>query len=149
MNDSTSKANAEDTWQFQIRIGVSPELAARLRGDPAAAAHDALRDVLRRHDASLKCQFDAFADYVSEAERSGPEKYPLYRWTKETIDNPGKKARYLQSFTVYVAGEEVYRREIADSLQSELSALVGDGITSVVKFDTNPANNPQPPARGQ
>jgi hypothetical protein len=138
----------EDTWQFQIRIGVSAELAANLRRDPAGTAHDPLRDVLHRHNASLKCQFDAFADYVSEAQRLGPEKYPLYQWTKETIENPEKKAKYLQSFTVYVDGEEVYRRERADLLQSELSALVGNaGIKSVVKFDTNPANNPQPPTR--
>jgi hypothetical protein len=33
-------------------------------------------------------------------------------------------------------------------LQAELTALVGvDGIENVVKFDTNPANSPQPPAR--
>jgi hypothetical protein len=33
-------------------------------------------------------------------------------------------------------------------MQAELDALVGlGGIESVVKFDTNPANNPQPPAR--
>jgi len=101
---------------------------------------------LRRHNASLTCQFDAFADYVNEAERLGPEKYPLYRWTRETIENPEKKARYLRSFTVYVDGEEVYPREIADLLQIELSALAdAAGIERVVKFDSNPANNPQPP----
>jgi hypothetical protein len=96
----------------------------------------------------LKCQFDAFADYVSEAERMGPEKYPLYEWTRKTIEEPEKKTRYLRSFTVYVDGEEVYGKEVADPLQSELSALVSDaGIISVSRFDTNPANNPQPPAR--
>ncbi|MGF6776254.1 hypothetical protein [Paraburkholderia sp. GAS334] len=137
-----------EAWQFQLRISVSTELAAVLRGDPACTSHEALRDVLRRHHASLKCQFDAFADYVSEAERIGPEKYPLYEWTRKTIEAPEKKARYLRSFTVYVDGEEVYGKEVADPLQSELSALVSDtGIISVSRFDTNPANNPQPPAR--
>ncbi len=136
-----------DTWLFQIRITVSPEAAAILRGDPQCM-HPALRDVLRRHDASLTCQFDAFSDYVNEAERLGPEKYPLYQWTRETIENPEKKARYLRSFTVYVDGDEVYPREIADLLQTELSALAGAaGIERVVKIDSNPANNPQPPKR--
>jgi len=140
----------DDTWKFQIRIGVSAELAAALRADPACASHAALRDVLRRHDASLKCQYDAFADYVDEARRLGPEKYPLYEWTRETIENPEKKAKYLQSFTVYVDGEEVYAKETADALQSELAGLgAGAGIVSIARFDTNPANNPQPPARGQ
>jgi hypothetical protein len=138
-----------DAWLFQIRITVSPEAAATLRADPHCMP-PALRDVLRRHDASLTCQFDAFSDYVIEAERLGPEKYSLYQWTKETIENPEKKARYLQSFTVYVDGEEVYPREIADLLQAELSALTGAaGIERVVKIDSNPANNPQPPKREQ
>jgi hypothetical protein len=134
-----------DAWLFQIRITVSPEAAATLRADPQRMP-PALRDVLRRHDAALTCQFDAFSDYVIEAERLGPEKYSLYQWTKETIENPEKKARYRQSFTVYVDGEEVYPREIADLLQAELSALTGaTGIERVVKIDSNPANNPQPP----
>jgi len=138
----------ENAWQFQLRIAVSPELAASLRGDPASRSYALLGDILRKHNASLKCQFDAFADYVSEAEKLGVENYPLYQWTKETIEQPEKKARYLRSFTLYVDGEEVYSKERADPLQAELDTLVGDGaIQSVVKFDTNPANNPQPPAR--
>ncbi|RDK02242.1 hypothetical protein [Paraburkholderia lacunae] len=138
----------ENAWQFQLRIAVSAELAGALRTDPACSSHAALGDVLRGHHASLKCQFDAFADYVSEAERMGPENYPLYQWTRETIENPEKKARYLRSFTVYVDGNEVYGREIADLMETELLALVGDGgIISVTRFDTNPAHNPQPPAR--
>lgn len=138
----------EPTWQFQLRIVVVAELANDLRTDPASASHAALRDVLSRHNATLKCQFDAFADYVNEAERQGPENYPLYQWTRKTIENPEKKAKYLQSFTVYVDGDEIYDKEIADVMEAELLALVGgDGIKSVTRFDTNPANNPQPPKR--
>lgn len=138
----------EPTWQFQLRITVSPELANDLRIDPAVASHAALRNVLCKHNATLKCQFDAFADYVSEAEKQGPENYPLYQWTRQTIDNPEKKAKYLQSFTVYVNGNEIYGKEIADAMEAELLALAGDdGIKSVARFDTNPANNPQPPRR--
>ena len=138
----------EEAWQFQIRITVSAELAASLRGDRSSDAYTPLGDVLRKHHASLKCQFDAFADYVNEAERLGPEHYPLYHWTKETIEKPEKKARYLRSFTLYVDGAEVYDKVIADPLQAELTALVGvGGVENVVKFDTDPANSPQPPAR--
>ncbi|MFM0298972.1 hypothetical protein PQR05_08555 [Paraburkholderia sediminicola] len=136
------------TWKFQLRIFVSPDLASDLRAEPASASHASLRDVLSRHNATLKCQFDAFADYVSEAEKQGPENYPLYQWTRQTIENPEKKAKYLQSFTVYVNGDEIYGKEITDVLQAELEALVSDdGIRSVARFDTNPANNPQPPRR--
>ena len=134
--------------QFQLRLTVSPEIAHALRADSGGAAHPALQDVLRRHNAALKCQFDAFADYVSEAERLGTEHYPLYQWTRQTIENPQKKAKYLQSFTVYVNGDEVYEKNIADALEAELLKLVdANGFTRVSRFDTNPANNPQPPAR--
>ncbi|MFM0500875.1 hypothetical protein [Paraburkholderia caffeinilytica] len=138
----------ELTWQFQLRITVSPELANDLRTDPEGASHAALRNVLSKHNATLKCQFDAFADYVSEAEKQGPENYPLYQWTRQTIENPEKKAKYLQSFTVYVDGNEIYGKEIANVMEAELQALADDnGIKSVARFDTNPANNPQPPKR--
>ncbi|TDY20547.1 hypothetical protein B0G81_0713 [Paraburkholderia sp. BL6665CI2N2] len=138
----------EPALQFQLRITVSPELADALHTDPTCASHSALRDVLRRHDATLKCQFDAFADYVREAEREGTENYPLYQWTRETIENPEKKAKYLRSFTVYVNGGEVYSKDAADILENELLQLVSeDGIQRVSRFDTNPANNPQPPQR--
>ena len=56
------------------------------------------------------------------------------------------RSRYLRSFTVYVNSEEIYPKEIADLLQAELSAVAGaTGIERVVKIDSNPANNPQPP----
>ncbi|MBP0590346.1 hypothetical protein J8I87_11610 [Paraburkholderia sp. LEh10] len=135
-----------DTWQFQIRITVSDQRAKALRTDPASDSYAPLRDVLRRHRASLKCQFDAFADYVNEAEAAGTQAYPLYEWTRQTIENAGKKAKYLRSFTVYVEGEEVYGKQAADSLEAALSALDRDaGIERVFRYDTNPASNPQPP----
>ena len=100
----------------------------------------------------MNCQYDAFADYVSEAERLGIEKYPLYQWTRETIENPEKKAKYLRSFTIYVTGEEIYDRHVADAMETELLELADEngtqsGIERVSKFDTNPANSPQPPRR--
>jgi hypothetical protein len=135
-----------NTWQFQVRINVAPELANALRTQGQHEGRDLLDAVLRQRNASLKSQFDAFVEYVEEADREGRDRYPLYQWTKDTIGNPEKKAKYLKSFTVYAGGEEVYDKETADWLHTELSALVGKaGIESVTQFDTNPANNPQPP----
>lgn len=138
----------DSTLKFQLRLTVAPALAEALRADASAAAHKELERILHRHDASVKCQYDAFADYVSEAERDGIEQYPLYQWTRDTIENPQKKAKYLRSFTVYVKGEQIYEKQVADAMESELSELVNEhGIQAVSKFDTNPANNPQPPQR--
>jgi hypothetical protein len=133
---------------YQVRVAVSAEMSDALRADPVCASHPAIGSILRKHNATLKCQYDAFADYVNEAERLGTQNYPLYEWTRDTIENPAKKARYLLSFTVYVNGDQVYAKEIADDMETELLKLVDDkSMTGIAKYDTNPANNPQPPKR--
>jgi hypothetical protein len=137
-----------DDIKFQIRIELNEAQAAIARRDPDSSALAPLPDILRRHRAALKCQLDAFADYVAEAERHGTEDYPLHAWTKATIEDPAKKAKYLKSFTLYVDGEEVYATEKADALELDLRPLVDSGlILRLARYDTNPANNPQPPAR--
>jgi hypothetical protein len=86
-----------------------------------------------------KCQFDAFAEYVATAEEQRVESYPLYEWTKATIENPSKKEKYLKSFTVYVDGREVYEREIADAVEADLQPLAASGlIARISKYDTKP-----------
>jgi hypothetical protein len=135
-------------WQYQLRVDLSEEFADLARRDPDHRAIAPLADILNKHRASLKCQFDAFAGYVAEAEQNGVENYPLYEWTKATIEDSAKKAKYIKSFTLYIDGDEVYAKELADALELDLRPLVGgDLITRLSKHDTNPANNPQPPAR--
>ena len=135
-------------WEYQVRIYLGDEFAKLARRDPDNPAIKPLADILSRHDATMKCQFDAFAGYVAEAEKHGTENYPLYDWTKATIEDPAKKAKYTKSFTLYVDGKEVYAKEKADALESDLQPLAsGKLVTRISKHDTNPANNPQPPAR--
>lgn len=137
-----------EQWEHQVRVDLGDELAEAARRDPANPAIKPLADILTRHRATMKCQFDAFAGYVVEAEKQGTGNYPLYAWTKATIENPEKKARYLKSFTLYVDGKEVYAKALADALESDLQPLVdGKLITRLSRYDTNPANNPQPPAQ--
>ena len=83
---------------------------------------------------------------VAAAETHGIEDYPLYAWTKATIENPEKKANYLKAFTLYVEGDEVYAKPMADALEADLRPLIGKLIARLSKHDTNPANNPQAPA---
>ncbi|HYZ27317.1 MAG TPA: hypothetical protein VE597_10450 [Geminicoccaceae bacterium] len=137
-----------DQWQYQVRIDLADEAAEAARRDPADTALVPLPEILERHHATMKSQYDAFAGYVAEAERHGVEKYPLYHWTKATIENPAKKEKYQKSFTLYVDGDEVYAKAKADALEADLQPLLGGGlVTRLAKHDTNPANNPQPPAR--
>ncbi|MDJ0948188.1 MAG: hypothetical protein QNJ94_04635 [Alphaproteobacteria bacterium] len=135
-------------WQYQVRINLEDRSAEVARQDPADPAIAPLAAILSKHNATLKCQFDAFAGYVAEAEAHGTENYPLYQWTKDTIENPAKKAKYIKSFTLYVDGDEVYAKDKADALEADLQPLVGGPlVTRMTKHDTNPANNPQPPER--
>lgn len=137
-----------DPWKYQIRIYLGDEFAEVARRDPDDPAIKPLADILGKNHATMKCQFDAFAGYVAEAERHGTEDYPLYEWTKATIEDPAKKAKYIKSFTLYVDGDEVYAKRKADAIESDLQPLVGGKLVArMSKHDTNPANNPQPPAR--
>ncbi|MBX6367422.1 MAG: hypothetical protein IRZ04_05535 [Rhodospirillales bacterium] len=135
-------------WAYQIRITLEDEVAALARRDPRNPALEPLTRILDKYRATMKSQFDAFADYVAEAERRGTADYPLYAWTKATIEDPEKERKYTKSFTIYVDGDEVYPKEKADALEADLQPLVGgDLIVRLSKHDTNPANNPQPPER--
>jgi len=57
-----------DDLKFQLRLTLNDEFAPVARNNPDDRSLSALTDILNRHDAVLKCQFDAFADYVKEAE---------------------------------------------------------------------------------
>ncbi len=139
-----------EAWQYQIRIYLAGTLAQMARNDLNNQALKPLARVLAKHDATIKCQFDAFMDYLTEAEDRGTEHYPLYRWTKVTVEDPVKKAKYLESFTVYIGGAEVYAEGAADALEADLQPLVdGTLINRMSKHNTNPAQNPQMPAQYQ
>jgi hypothetical protein len=135
-------------WDYQIRIYLDDALAGVARRNPGDPAIKPLADILAKHHATMKSQYDAFADYVAEAEKQGIEEYPLYAWTKATIEDPAKQAKYIKAFTLYVEGQEVYAKPLADALEADLQPLLGSQlITRLSKHDTNPANNPQPPAQ--
>ena len=137
-----------EAWQYQIRIYLADTSAQMARHALNDQALKPLAGVLAKHDATMKCQFDAFMDYVTEAETRGIEHYPLYRWTKATVEDPVKKAKYLESFTLYIGGAEVYAKDAADALEADLQPLVdGTLIKRMSKHDTNPAKNPQMPAQ--
>ena len=137
-----------EQWQYQLRLYLADELAEAARRDAAAPVLGPLPQILEKHNATMKCQLDAFANYVAQAEAGGVEGYPLYEWTKATIEDPVKKAKHLKSFAIHVKGREVYPKEEADALEADLQPLVdGTRITRLSRHDTNPASNPQMPER--
>ena len=144
-----------DKWKYQIRINLNYEDAKIARsGHFPYDWFKPIVDILSKHNATLVCQFDAFSGYVEEAEEHGVDKYPLYAWTKETIENPTKEEKYIKSFSLHVDGEMVYEKAKADDLEADLQPLLEIGgaswqkemlITKMFKYNTNPANQIQPP----
>jgi hypothetical protein len=135
-----------DPLLYQLRLHLTPDAARAARNDPGYPALSALAAILARHHAAMKCQLDAFLDYVHEAEANGSTDYPLYAWTKATVEDPVKQAKHQLVFTLYVDQQEVYPKRQADALEADLSPLIGGGaIERIAKYDSDPAHNPQPP----
>ena len=134
-------------WQYQLRIYLPEHLAEQARHDLQAPELRPLAQTLGAHQATPVSQLDAFEAYVAEAEKTGPETFPLYKWTRATLDDPEKRRKHLKAFALRVAGQEVYPKDVADALETALQPLVdGRHITHMTRHDTNPANNlPVPP----
>ena len=135
-------------WQYQLRVYLNDGLAELARHDRDNPVLRPLSDILKRHQATLVSQFDAFENYVAEAENSGPENFPLYKWTKATVDDPTKRAKHINTFALHVGGDEVYAKDAADALEADLQPLLGgELVMRMSKHDTNPANNLQVPSQ--
>ena len=122
---------------YQIRLNVNNEFVDE----------DRLTTLLDENNASLMCQFDAFVFFVRECENKKETDNPLYKWTKETIEDETKKEKYKNIYSVYVNKQQVYKEETADSLIKGINELNLNTIESIDKFDTQPKNNPQPPKK--
>ena len=62
-----NRHSAMSDLKFQLRLTLSEEAALVARNNLDDASISSLMNILNKHDAVLKCQFDAFRDYVSEA----------------------------------------------------------------------------------
>ena len=130
-----------EPWRYQLRVYLEGELAeAAYRGDHSSLVP--LTTILTAHDATIVSQFKAFEDYCAEAEAQGVDAFPLYKWTKATVDDPAMRAKHLGAFAIRVADNELYDEAIAAGLERDLAPLVGGALVKrMTKHDTNPANN--------
>jgi hypothetical protein len=136
----------DEQWQYQLRVYLTDDLADVARHDRNNPALRPLTNILDKHHATLVSQFDAFANYVAEAEAEGPENFLLYKWTKATLEDPARRAKHIKTFAMHVAGKEVYPKAEADALEADLQPLIGGRlVTRMSRHDTNPANNLQVP----
>ena len=63
------------------------------------------------------------------------------------LEDEEKKAKHLSSFAIYVNEAQIYSKDQADAIEYDLRPLLANGsIIALTKHDSNPQNNPQPPA---
>ncbi len=122
---------------YQIRLNVNKQFTV----------NEDLNSLLEVHDASLICQYDAFVNFINECESKDETDNPLYKWTKETIEDKNKKIKYKNIYSVLINKQQVYKEEIADSIINKIEELNIISVESIDKFDTQPKNNPQPPKK--
>ena len=135
-------------WLYQVRVYFSLNFVNLYNSNKSSDLKTKLLQILQKNNADLLSQYDGFMGYVLEAEKNGIDNYPLYQWTKDSLDNSGKTEKYRTSYTIYVNNEEVYSKEEADNLEKNLKLIIDKvSILRISKHDTNPANNPQPPSK--
>ncbi len=139
-----------EEWLYQVRIKVSKKISDELRRKTPSNSSNKISLIATNFGTTPVCTFDAFRGYCAEAERNGVEGYPLYQWTKDTIENPSKKDKHSRSFAFYAGSAQVYDLKLARSLHDALVPLLEEGqIEDLSLIDSNPKNNPQPPQKDQ
>ena len=98
----------ENKILYQVRIDVDDDLANKIRSDHTYQEVEVIEKNLKKFDAELVCQFDAFNNFLSECEKNKDTENPLYKWTKDTIENKEKKKKYLKSFNIYLENNKLY-----------------------------------------
>ena len=135
-------------WLYQVRVYFSLNFVNLYNSNKSSDLKTKLLQILQKNNADLLSQYDGFMGYVLEAEKNGIDNYPLYQWTKDSLEKSGKTEKYRTSYTIYVNNEEVYSKEEADNLEKDLKLIIDKvSILRISKHDTNPANNPQPPSK--
>jgi len=132
---------------YQLRIDFDEKAAKELISSKNINSCKELSSLLDEENAKLICQYEAFSLFVKECEQNNLTSTPLYKWTKDTIENKDKKIKYMKSFTIYVKSEQLYKKDVANRIEKKLLSLNCECILKIYKYDSNPKNNPQPPKK--
>ena len=132
---------------YQLRIDLDQNAAEELISSKTISNCKGLDDIIKEESGELVCQYVAFKNFVEECENNNMVNTPLYKWTKDTIENTEKKRKYMKSFTLYINKEQLYEKDQADRIEKKISLLKCDCILKINKYDSDPKNNPQPPKK--
>ena len=79
-----------------------------------------LFSILKEEKANLIVNMKLLVFFVKECEENNLTSTPLYKWTKDTIENETKKIKYMKSFTIYVEDKQLYEKNIANRLERKI-----------------------------
>ena len=146
-------------WDYQIRLDLSDEGAELARTDRSNAAIRPLFEILA--STTPPCTINSTLSPIMSPRRreTASSNYPLYKWTKATIENPEKKAKYIALLLALCRR----RGSLSQGRGGRARGRAGAAgrrrlVTKLAKYDSNPANNPQaagasaltrPPSRGR
>ena len=137
----------KDKILYQLRIDFEEKAAIEFLNSKSINSCKQLFKILEEEKANLICQYEAFSLFVKECEENNLTSTPLYKWTKDTIENETKKIKYMKSFTIYVEDKQLYEKNIANRLERKILNLNCNCILKLNKYDSDPKNNPQPPKK--
>ncbi len=132
---------------YQLRVDLEHDAAQELINTKNINSCKNLGNIIKEENGELVCQFLAFSKFVEECEQDNLTDSPLYKWTKDTIENKVKKEKYMKSFTIYIKNQQLYEKEVADRIENKIINLGCRCILKVNKYNSDPKNNPQPPKK--
>ena len=132
---------------YQLRVDLEQNAAQELINTKNINSCKSLEKIIKEENGELVCQFMAFSKFVEECEQENLTDTPLYKWTKDTIENKKKKEKYMKSFTIYIKNQQLYQKEVADRIEDKILNLGCRCILKVNKYNSDPKNNPQPPKK--
>ena len=132
---------------YQLRVDLEQNAAQELINTKNINSCRSLEKIIKEENGELVCQFMAFSKFVEECEQDNLTDTPLYKWTKDTIENKKKKEKYMKSFTIYIKNQQLYQKEVADRIEDKILNLGCKCILKVNKYNSDPKNNPQPPKK--
>ena len=132
---------------YQLRVDLEHDAAQELINTKNINSCKNLGNIIKEENGELVCQFLAFSKFVEECEQDNLTDSPLYKWTKDTIENKVKKQKYMKSFTIYIKNQQLYEKEVADRIENKIINLGCRCILKVNKYNSDPKNNPQPPKK--
>ena len=76
---------------YQLRVDLEQNAAQELINTKNINSCKSLEKIIKEENGELVCQFMAFSKFVEECEQENLTDTPLYKWTKDTIENKKKK----------------------------------------------------------